>query len=680
MNRSSLLALSLALGLSGCTSGPINASWPFNSGSSEKATEVAVQVPPLLYALFQDHEVLQRDKPIHIWGTAKPADTVTVSLAGETAAATVDVDGKWEAVLPPLKAGGPYELTASSSSGQMQTNKDVLIGDVYLCSGQSNMEFPLRLASNYDADLNSASNPNIRLLHVERFSSATPRTTFGAAAEWSVTSPQTAKEFSAACYFFGRDLQPAVNVPIGLVEDAWGGSVIEAWLSDKTLQNVGGYEGELAVLHNYVTDPKAALEKWRKVTDNWWHEHDPGSAATPAWNSPAFDDSSWPTHMLAGDWEGWGVGALLNFDGTAWFRKTITLTAEQAKGAATLALGPVDDVDTTWVNGVEVGGQLGWDTPRVYTIPAGTLHEGKNLIAVGVLDLGAGGGIWGPATDKTLALADGTTIMLDTPWRYHISADIAQTGPMPSAPWLDASGLTMLYNGMITPLGHIGLKGIVWYQGESNTWEPEKYGKLLKSLIGSWRDKFGKDLPFLNVQLPNYGPHSTVPTDSQWAELREQQRLVANEVPNSGLAVTIDLGEPDFIHPTDKQDVGARLALLAEHLVYGMNVVASGPTPVTAVRKRNTVAISFAHTDSGLLAYENNRPVSFQVCDKARRCRFVDAKQNKYTIDLDVTHIRDAAMVRFCWADSPICNIYNGYDLPAVPFELPITDATRRRK
>jgi sialate O-acetylesterase len=306
--------------------------------------------------------------------------------------------------------------------------------------------------------------------------------------------------------------------------------------------------------------------------------------------------------------------------------------------------------------------------------------------------------MWGKADEKNLKFADGTLIVMDTPWRYKISAPLSQTGGMAHAPWLKESGLSMLYNGMIGPVGPTAMRAAIWYQGESDTWQPKEYGRLLQALIEDWRHKFGTDLPFVIVQLPNFGPPGTKPGKSVWAEVREVQRNVANTTPNTGLAVTIDLGQTDNIHPTNKAELGRRLALVAERLVYGMNVADSGPTPVAAIRYRNTIAVSFAHTEKGLAVYESKRPVSFQVCDIAGLCEFVDATQRGNEIDLDISHLGDpasarvakqrdkvinpdvpqigkAATVRYCWADSPLCNVYNSENLPAVPFEIQITQA-----
>ena len=653
-----ILSAVLTVALGGCAAHlQVNEkSYDFNLGGAKPvAAAPGPNTAPLLHAIFQDHEVLQRDKPIPVWGMTNPGARVNVTLAGETAGATADASGKWQAVLAPLKAGGPYELTAKNDAGQSQTIGDVLIGDVYLCSGQSNMEMPLRVASNYDADLYGATNTSIRLFHVERFTSPLPRETFGSGASWSVTSPASVKEFSAACYFFGRDLQPVVNVPVGLIEDSWGGSVIQNWISADKMRELGGATQLLDMLAVYAASPQAGEKKWREFADAWWLSHDPASAAVPAWHDPAYDDSAWDQIVPTGTWREWNVSQLKDFNGVVWLRETVTLNASQAQGAAGLSLGAIDQADTTWVNGIEVGGSEGYDVPRVYNIPAGGLHEGKNVIAVGVL---GGSGMLVPADKMTLTFADGSIVRLTSPWRYKISAPVSETGHLPHIPWL--------YNGMIVPLGPTQLRGILWYQGESDAWQPKEYERQLPALIADWRTRFGAEVPFIIVQLTSFGPPSTKPKESQWAEVREVQRDVADKTPNAGLAVTIDIGQSDNIHPTNKQEV-----------IYGENLVASSPTPLSAIRNGNTVAVRFADLAKGIAVYESNRPIGFQLCDKAKHCRFVDATVTKGQIELEASHVREAASVRFCWADSPICNVYNSEGLPAVPFEIPIVQAAR---
>jgi sialate O-acetylesterase len=534
------------------------------------------------------------------------------------------------------------------------------------------MEMPVRAAPNYDSDIKGANNRNIRLFHVQRFASPTPRETFGADASWAVTSPETVPEFSSTCYNFGKNLQPAVNVPIGLIEDSWGGSVIQTWIGADKMRALGGYDPYLDVLPIYAKSPKDGDKKWREIARSWWLQHDPASAATPPWYDPAYDDSTWDRIVPTGTWREWPIALLKKFNGVVWLRETLDLSADQANKAAVLSLGKIDHADIAWVNGVEVGALEGYDVERFYDIPAATLHEGRNVIAVGVY---GGAGMLTPADQLTLKLGNGSVIPLTAPWRYKTSATIAQFGMIPHVPWLNQFGLTVLRNGMIDPLGPTPVRAVLWYQGESDIGQPEEYRRLLMAMIDDWRQKFGSDTPFIIVQLPNYGPLTTKPEQSDWADLREVQRKIADQIPNMALAVTIDLGQIDNIHPTNKQELGRRLALVAERLVYGMRVVDSGPTPIAAIRQQNTVALSFAHVAQGLIVTESNRPVSFQVCDKSWNCRYVDAVENKDEIDLALSGINDAVTVRYCWADSPLCNVYNSEGLPAMPFEMAITQA-----
>ena len=630
----------------------------------------------LLYQTFQNHAVLQRDVPIPVWGVATPGATVTVTLAktsGPTSStapqfhAHAAPDGRWQATLPALPAGGPYTLTAESSAGTRETVGDVLIGDVFLCSGQSNMEYPTRLASDYDSDVNSATDTLIRLFHVERFPSAVPRTRFGAGAHWDITSPQSVREFSAVCYFFGRGLQPAVGVPIGLIESAWGGSVIQAWISAPRIRRLGGYGPYLAMLPVYARSPTRAIRDWDRRMAGWWQTHDPASAASPPWYAPTYDDSSWRSIVPEGSWREWNVPQLQTFNGLVWLRKDIMLDAREAGREAVLSLGAIDQSDITWVDGVEVGALEGYDVPRVYRVPAGVLHPGRNTIAIGV---SGGAGPLLPGSRMTLKVADGTTVGLSGKWRYETSAAASRAGQVPDVPWLNQFGLTDLHNGMIAPLGATRIRGILWYQGESNANAPQRYARLLPALIADWRQQFGQPTPVLIVQLPGFGPYRTQPQPSDWAALREVERRVVAATPHAGLAVTIDIGSTRFLHPTDKQDVGDRLALLARRLIYGQNVVGASPGPVGAWRSGGKVRVRF--DTPGLETEESNRPIGFQLCDRAQRCAFVDAEQQGMDVVLDASSAPWAETVRYCWADSPICNLYDGKGLPAVPFELPI--------
>lgn len=635
----------------------------------------------LLHATFQDHAVLQRDVPIPVWGTASPGDRVTVSLAKdastgaspsathERATADAGSDGRWQVTLPALPAGGPYTLTASSSSGSRQAARDILVGDVFLCSGQSNMEYPTRLASDYDQDVNNANNGQVRLFHVERFPSPTSRSTFGAGAHWDVTSPQSVREFSAVCYFFGRDLQAAVGVPIGLIESSWGGSVIQAWISAPRLRQVGGYDRYLDLLPVYEGSPTQGWREWDRIAAGWWRAHDPASTATPPWYALSYDDVGWSTVVPGGTWREWGVPALQTFDGLVWLRKDFRLSAAQARESAVLSLGPIDHSDIAWVDGVQVGASEGYDVPRVYRVPEGTLRAGRNLLALGVL---GGAGPLNAGRDMTLRLADGTTVSFAGQWRFKTSTPMSRSGHIPDVPWLNQFGLTVLHNGMIAPLGATRIRGILWYQGESNADQSGEYARLLPALIDDWRQQFGQSTPVLIVQLPGFGAYRTQPEPSDWAQLREVERRVVAATAHAGLAVTIDVGSPRFLHPTDKQDVGDRLALLARSLIYRQAVIALSPSPVAAWRSRNEVRVRWDAHGSGLETEESNRPLGFQLCDSASRCAFVDATQQGADVVLDASSHPEAVTVRYCWSDSPICNLYDRQGLPAVPFELSI--------
>ena len=625
----------------------------------------------LLYTTFQDHAVVQRDRAIPVWGKATPGATVTVTFAGQSATATADAQGQWKAEFAAMKAGGPYELAAASSEGESQSVKDIMVGDVYLCSGQSNMELPLRLATNYDSEVYGAKNPLLRLFHVQRYSSPTPHAVFGSDASWTLTTPDTAKDFSATCYYFGRELQPVAGVAVGLIEDAWGGSAIQAWISNDKLAKLGNYDDVLGIAKIYAANAKEGDLAYRSLLHKLLETHDPALKA--GWADPAFDDAAWATCVPAGGWH--VCPAMGDHDGIVWLRKTITLTADEAAGAAVLSLGQISNNDLTFVNGVEVGGGEGYDVPRHYPVPAGTLHEGKNVIAVAVM---TGGGLLDPADKMGLKLASGTVKPLTGTWAWATSLAADKTPSVPHQPWLNQFGISTLYNGMIVPLGPTPVRGIVWYQGETDAGQPAEYRRLFTALIEDWRSHFGAETPFFAVQLPGYGAPRIAPGKSSWAETRESQRLVIQALPHAGLAVTTDLGVPDNIHPQMKQEVGRRLAVLAKEEIYGRGEGTS-PRPLAATRKGQTVTVSFEHVGAGLTSREWNKAIGFSLCTPDLACHWVDGTLTKDTVTLTVPKAAAKAnLVRFCWADSPLCNLYSAEGLPAVPFEMAITKPAKR--
>jgi sialate O-acetylesterase len=622
----------------------------------------------LLHEMFQDHAVLQRDRPIAVFGEAHPGERVTVSIDGKSAQARAGASGRWQATLPSLPAGGPYSLEAHGSSGSAESRTDILAGDVYLCSGQSNMEFSTANVLNASREIGAAANDSIRLLSVTHASSASPLSHFQAPVAWSAVSPATVRDFSAACYFFARDLQKSVHIPLGLIHSSWGGSRIEPWISAAGLRRIGGFDDALDLLALYSNDQDAANRHLGTVWEDWWRAHAP-QGSTP-WQSVA--NANWreaPTPLR--DWNTWGVPELVNHHGLLWYRRSFTLTPEQAVRGATLSLGAINQVDQTWVNEKPVGNTFGYNAERTYQLPAGSLRAGDNSIVINVLTTWDAGGLLGPEDHMSLKLADRSEVSLAAGWRYQLVPD--SMGYPPRAPWESVSGLTSIYNAMIAPLASYGIRGVLWYQGESNAGEADRYQALLAGFMRDWRARFGAETPFLIVELPNFGTNPTSPASSSWANLREAQRRAVAADPRAALAVTIDVGDARELHPPDKQAVGARLAQAARHLIYAQSISASGPVPRAARLAQSQVEVSFDDVGGGLVTYSASRPIGFELCGAASDdCHYVDASLHSNQVMLDAGGVPNPRRVRFCWGDAPFCNLYDKSGLPAGPFELDI--------
>ncbi|MES1197631.1 MAG: sialate O-acetylesterase [Pseudomonadota bacterium] len=623
---------------------------------------------PFISQMFADHAVLQRGRGIPVWGWSNPGEQVTVTLDGRSTRVRADRSGAWRANLPAHAAGGPYTLTARSAH-DTATLSDVLVGDVYICSGQSNMEFTTKYATNAYGTMNAAADNELRLFNVTKRISNTPQLTFDAPDHWTVAAPDTVGDFSAVCYFFGRNLRQTQHVPIGLIHPSWGGTVVEAWMSTDAFRRIGGYDQQLALGEQNLRDPAGAQVAFARIMGSWWSQNDPGGRA--GYFNTDFNDASWSTITAGSDWENTDIRELAGFDGIVWFRSEFTLTAAQAAQGGQLVLGPADDIDATYVNGQAIGSTFGWDTPRNYTLPAGTLHAGRNLLASAVLDTGGGGGWWGPADQKVLKLADGSTVPLATqPWRYHISAQLSDVSSPPQPPGSGPNSYSVLYNGMVAPIASYGLSGALWYQGEANANAPDEYAKLLPGMMNDWRRSFANPtMPWFIVQLTSYGPPSAGEPRRGWGAIRDVERRVALEDGHAGLATIVDVGDRYDIHPTEKLIVGERLARLARRMIYHEDIVDSGPTAMTAQRQGDAVVVHFTHAP--LVAYSSNRPMAFELCDTQRACRFVDASITGDNVSLDA-HGLTPAFVRYCWGDGVICNLFNDSDLPAVPFELAV--------
>jgi sialate O-acetylesterase len=622
----------------------------------------AAQAAPAFHPLFSDHAVLQRSRPIAVWGTAEPGERLTLTLGGASRAVVAGRDGRWRAQLPAMPAGGPYRLEALGQDGARATADDVLIGDVWLCSGQSNMELPVSRALNSDGEISGANDAQLRILTVPKKTVMAPAADFGGAAAWVAVSPQTIGGFSAACYFMARELRASEKVPIGAINASWGGTAIRSWMDDAASHAVGGEDAEL--LARYRRDPAAANKRFGERWQAWWK----GRAAGEPWRNEA--TMAWKPMPKIGYWEGWGDPAFDAFNGMVWARKTVTLTKEEASRAATLSLGVVDEIDETWVNGVAVGNTFGWDVERNYALPKGLLHPGENVILINLYDAYGAGGFQGPAQKLRLGFSGGVSKPLAEGWQY--AAAPAGIGEPPRPPWDAAAGLALIHNGMIAPLSDFGLKGVAWYQGEADAGSPAGYAEKLMAMMEGWRRQFGvPDLPFLIVSLANFGPPSWAPRASGWAEIREAQRQTAMRDEHAALVVAMDLGDRFDIHPANKQEVGRRLAHAARALDYGAQDL-EGPQAVRARRTGGEIVVEFFGVTGALHSWSGREVLGIELCGTTQdSCRFAPAATDGIRL-LVADDRKPATRVRYAWGESPVVNLYDAAPLPPGPFELPI--------
>ena len=620
---------------------------------------------PFIHPLFSDHMVLQRKVEAPIWGWTQPGERVVVSLGHQMALARADESGRWEVKLGPFNAGGPYDLKVSGPAELVL--KDVMIGDVWLCSGQSNMEWPVSAANNPEQEIASAKHPGIRLFTVPKKVSPSPVSTM--AASWEVCSPETVAAFSAVGYFFGRQLHQDLDVPIGLIDSSWGGTIAEAWTSGESLMDLADFRSDVAGVREWARNANESAASFERRVKEWWEDNDRGSRPGEKWSDIQQDDSHWPRMALPVNWEDAGLS---DFDGIVWFRKEFNLPEEWEGQDLELHLGTIDDVDTTFVNGVWVGGSTLWNARRVYRVPSKVVKAGANVIAVRVLDTGGGGGLYGVPNEMYLKPTDTGTAgaqPLSGWWKYQVASPLTDLDRFPVQQGSSPNVATVLYNGMIAPLLPYAIKGATWYQGESNASRPTQYRTLLPTLIEDWRSRFGVgDFPFLIVQLANFMAREEAPTDTPWAALREAQALTALNDDRTGLAVTIDIGEANDIHPRNKQDVGKRLALEARSIGYGQELVSSGPIYRSKALSGDSIVLNFDSVGSGLMAKGDGPLLGFSIAGADGRFVWADARITGDHVVVRSPEIENPVHVRYAWANNPACNLYNREGLPAVPF------------
>jgi len=623
-----------------------------------------------LPALIGDNMVLQQGRPARLWGWADPGETVRASIAGLSAETVATPEGTFRLAVGPLPVGGPYTLEITGKNVLRITN--VLVGEVWVASGQSNMEFPLSRARNADEEIAKAAFPQIRLFTVAKATSTTPKDDVSGG--WVECGPDTASTFSAVAYFFGRKLAQELHVPIGLVHTSWGGTPAEAWTSREALTAEPSLRPMVDELDRLLADPSVA-EKYARELKAWREKNlvqDPGNVGEgQGFARTDFDDAGWEKVTLPASIERLGH----QIDGVVWFRHTVEVPAAWAGKDLTLRLGAIDDCDTTYFNGEKVG-ETTCDTPssytllRAYKIPGGLVKAGANVVAVRVFDSGGDGGFMGPA-DQMRVAPDGPVgpISLAGSWQLRVEAAEGPVTPdWGSQPRRADSenGPTTLFNAMVAPLTPMSIRGVIWYQGESNADRAVQYRTLFPTLIRDWRAHFGLgDFPFYFVQLANYMARAAEPGPSDWAMLREAQ-LMTLRLPNTGMAVTIDIGAADDIHPTDKQDVGLRLALWALAKTYDRSVVFSGPLYRSHELYGHEISIGFDHADG--LAARGGPPVGFAIAGADHKFVWADARIEGEHVIVSSPKVPTPVAVRYGWADNPEVNLYNGAGLPASPF------------
>lgn len=627
-----------------------------------------------LPGLFSDHMVLQQNSEAPIWGKALPHSQVKIipSWNNKTYHVQVDAGGNWKTFLATPVAGGPYEIEITGTD--RLTLRNVMIGEVWICSGQSNMEMPLAgwgKVLNYEEEIASADYPHIRLLQVEKTTSSYPlEEAKVVSGGWQECSPGTISNFSSTAYFFGRDLYQNLHVPIGLIHTSWGGTMAEAWTSLESLKMMPDFREraeEFAQLPRESEQQKAffarKFEEWNSEVNRLDFGIENGKAAAA---QPVFSDDDWMAVSLPGAWENNG---LPEFDGIGWYRKHIHIPGNWEGSDLTLSLGAIDDNETTYFNGQLIGSTEGAGTARKYVIPAAMVSTGEATITIRVLDTGGLGGFTGKETEMYIAPAGKETLRenLHGEWKFRTSVNLNEVGMPPQKNVESPHYPATLYNAMIAPIVPYTIKGAIWYQGESNAGRAYQYRTLFPLMINDWRTKWGYAFPFYYVQLANYMKTMEEPAPSGWAELREAQ-LQTLRLHNTGMAVTIDIGDAEDIHPKNKQDVGKRLALLARHHTYGDDIVSSGPLYDSYIIEYGTIRINFKSGKSRLAIKEGTGLRGFSIAGPDKKFYWAHAVIDGDQVVVSSPDVPFPVAVRYGWADNPVCNLTNEAGLPASPF------------
>jgi sialate O-acetylesterase len=620
-----------------------------------------------LPAVFGDHMVLQRESEITLWGWSREGETVRLeaSWLAEALESRADSEGRWSVELPTGAAGGPHRIEIEG--GGRLVLEDVLIGEVWVASGQSNMQWPVWASLNAETEIAAANHARIRLFTVPREYDLRVRAECAGA--WQAVTPDSIRDFSAVAYAFGRELQSELDVPIGLISSNWGGTRVEAWTRTEVLAELGGHEEELEELENELRSPEAAQERARREREGWWdrlEELDEGSRM--GWMQPDAGTTDWMVQAQPAPWSGPELGL---FNGCLWMRREVEIPSDWEGRELLLDLGPVDDMDTTWFQGERVGGieEAGYHAePRLYPIPAHLVRAGPATVCVRVVDTGGAGGFSIGARDLGLKLrgeAEEPALSLAGAWFLRRGPTLGELGSFPLDEWAHQNRPSALYNSMIAPLLPLHPRGVIWYQGEANVGAAGEYERAFSAMIRDWRRSFQQpDMPVLYVQIApfDYGTET-----GESGRLRDAQRRTL-AVPGTGMAVTLDVGDPADIHPVDKWTVGHRLALWALAKTYGRDdLVHSGPLFRSAQPEGAGMRVAFEEVGDGLQA--RGGPLDhFELAGEDGAWFPAEASIEGDTVLVTSTRVAQPVRVRFAWSDTAEPNLFNAAGLPASTF------------
>lgn len=627
----------------------------------------AQSAPPAFNDIFTDNAVFADNSDIILRGTAPPAAALFIKIDNNDFKINSNKNGEWEYKLNTTDLKQIASISVLGENGQGQTIKNISIGKVFLCSGQSNMEFKLKYSTNAEWEIASSGNENVWFINIPREPSVSPKSNYTNKPKWQKADNFNAGETSAVCYYAAREIANRQNVKVGIINASWGGSRIEPWFKRENLVSLGGFESELKLLDEYKKSQKSATENFYKAQYQAWNEIDKGTKES--WQNPDLNDEDWREIETSKSWEESQFEELKGFDGVIWFRKNFVINDISTQDAI-LTLGKIDDRDEVYINGHAIGATNDWNTMREYKFPSNILKPGTNSIAIRIIDTGGGGGFWGN-TPKSLSIGK-IKYEIDNLFKFKIGGELDRTKIKRIVPWGETNGVTTLYNGMIAPLKDYSLSAFLWYQGESNVGEAKSYQKLLTDFVAQQRKEFkNPTLPFIMSGLSAYGSMNNGTQNSEWAKLRDTQLKVSNSIDRVYLAPSLDVGDAYDIHPPQKRIIGQRMAMAIENYLFSkQNPI--GPFPKSAKIRGKDIIIEFTDTGGGLKSVSSDTAIGFVGCDKmGKTCKNLSGIIDGNTISL-VDGANNFEIVRYSWSDAPIVNLFgmNGNSISSFELEV----------